>query len=1021
MLLDFYRAVLPSTGPFCLFKGQTKSNEWYDTLEDLASATADYAHVGLPDVYFATAAFASFEGRTASNATVRRSICFDIDAGAAKAAKHGDKVYASQQEALAAVVQWCKSHEVAPRYIVSSGMGLHVYFTLEEDVARSEWLPVANGIKERALADGLRIDPTITGDFVRVLRPPTTLHRSGARVEVLWQSNKSHPLAELAAKFAPLARATPADRPRSLNDDLLDNAYVGPPRSVLKVVKHCGAIRHVARQGGNVPEPYWRAMLGVVKFTVEGEVAAHQLSSGHPDYSYEETQAKFDRWNAGPTSCDTLAAENPEACGKCQWRGKIKSPIVLGNMSDAEVQAKPEVARVVEERRQEVEASLPTPTPAEDEPRMPWEGYLPEGVSVDAGGRMCAWRDVKTPNPDGTLSTTRVLTAFSPVVYWFPQWADATHSGDEAVMDMFVYKIDDGRVDHFRMPVKLAAKNDTLLGFLAAYSILPMSNETKNMHADFVRASLERIRRSGLRPKITSRLGVDYDRSGALFVAHGEFVCSADASISRGIVGDRLVRAAMDYTVDLPASANGSWSYDEWYEPTAARAKRHVDFLNKHYGHAGMEPYRLAIALAWASPMLPFVEGTFVPRADLAGGGLTVSLHSTSSGRGKSHAQRNAALAFGDPGRLVQQRDERATTENARTEILAHAGTLPVFMDEMGEVQPEATANLIGMIGNGATRERMTRELSTQGGHKIALIALMSTNRSQRELVSLARTESPAMLRRMLEIGCDSVPDVQDDGTYGRDLAALQDCRGAVGLLIHSTMAKLGGEALNKLASECAEKARAMIGGTQDGRFLWRALGAMLAVRRILKYHGLELFNTTELVAEFKKWHDIGYQFAAENTLPQDGAALLSLMLTELTSKTLFTSQFGSDDGTINVPLNDRMPDTVVARAVTDDRVVYVSIEAIKEWAFRRKAAFSTLMSRAKESGLLVPAAADQPTNFTHRVNLYYGTKLNQGSRIGCVCIRMASEAAGTGSNVTPLRRRPPAPADQMPSSAASP
>lgn len=1021
MLLAFYRAVLPGTGPYCLYHGQTKRNEWYDTLDDLVSATEDYASE--PDLYYATAAFMAPGSRSSSNASTRRTICFDIDAGEAKFAKHGDKVYPTQRDALHAVVNWCKDRGMLPRFIVSSGQGLHVYFVLDEDLGRDEWLPLANAVKAAAIDDGLRIDPAITGDFVRVLRPPMTLHKSGARVEVLWESPKVYNRQDVADTFGalPVARA----RERGLNDELLDNAYVGPPRSVVKVIKNCAAMAEVARTRGEVPEPYWRAMLGVVKFTVEGEAAAHMLSNGHPDYNHDDTQAKFDRWSAGPTTCDTFAAENPSACSSCPHRGKIKSPILLGSMTDDEVAVVPAAQAVVEERMQQAETALGLGASyeGEDEQAPPWDGYLPDGVKVDAEFRMGMWREVKTPTPDGKTETTKVFTVFSPVPYWFPQWADAAFSGDEAVMDMFIYKPGEGRVDSYRMPLKAAAKNDTLLTFLAGYSILPMSNETKTMHADYTRMALERIRRAGQRPKIANRLGADYDRQGDLFIAHGPFVCDKAGSVSRGIVSDKLGRSADDYTVDMPPSPTGQWALGEWYPVLLDKARRHVEFLNKHYAHPDQAPYRLAIALAWASPMLAFMEGTFIPRADLTGGGLVVSLHSSTSGRGKSHAQRNAALAFGDPNRLVQQRDEASATVNARMEVVAYAGTLPVFMDEMGEVQPQHVANMVSSIANGATKIRLNKDLSALGGHKIAVVALLSTNRSQRELIAMSGTETNAKQMRLLEIGCDHVPDIEGDGSYERELAELQDCRGAVGMLIHAAMARLGGAGLNRLGQECAEKARKLVDGAQDGRFLWRALGAMLAVRRVLKLCGLELFNGDDLVGEFRKWHDVGYQFTVENTLPQDGGTLLGLMLTELTSKTLFTNAYGAEDGKLNLPLNDRMPDHVVARAIRDDRIVYVSTEAVRDWAFKRKAAYQTIIQMAKESGLLLPVSPDEPGNFTHRINLFYGTKLNQGSRIACLCVRtsaLAAELPAPMSNVTPLRKRTAAPV-QTPSSAASP
>jgi hypothetical protein len=84
---------------------------------------------------------------------------------------------------------------------------------------------------------------------------------------------------------------------------------------------------------GKVEEPLWRASLGVLCRTVQGDAICHEWSEGDPRYSESETQGKIDRLRAnatGATLCATLSAHRPEACKACPHQGKIKSPISLG-------------------------------------------------------------------------------------------------------------------------------------------------------------------------------------------------------------------------------------------------------------------------------------------------------------------------------------------------------------------------------------------------------------------------------------------------------------------------------------------------------------------------------------------------------------------------------------------------------------------------------------------------------------------------------------------------------------------
>jgi hypothetical protein len=55
-----------------------------------------------------------------------------------------------------------------------------------------------------------------------------------------------------------------------------------PASSALKIIENCPTLAHVAQVQGNISEPLWRSMLGVVKFTTEGEPLCHEWSLGDP-------------------------------------------------------------------------------------------------------------------------------------------------------------------------------------------------------------------------------------------------------------------------------------------------------------------------------------------------------------------------------------------------------------------------------------------------------------------------------------------------------------------------------------------------------------------------------------------------------------------------------------------------------------------------------------------------------------------------------------------------------------------
>lgn len=1005
MLESFYRAVLPAEGFYALFEGKRKQHVWCESIDELTRETQ--ARSEQRDLYFATSSFAHPTERTIANALHRRAFCFDIDAGEAKHAKHGDAVYPTQRAALADLGRWVQDTGLTPSWVVSSGTGLHVYFLLDEDVDIPTWRPIATHLKAMAAATSLRIDPVVTADAARILRPVETLHSSGAPVKVLLKpTGRLYALAELdeaTRGYAPVTAVAP--KPRAANAMFLEPP-VGPPRTLAKVTKHCAAMRHAVSARGDVAEPYWRAMLGVIKFTEEGVDAAHAASEGHPDYDYAETQAKYDRWTAGPTTCETFEAENAQACAGCRFRGKVKSPILLGELNDEEAAARPPVP-----------APTPAPTPlptvevvdddftalgdAEDAPAptYPWTGHVPEGFKIGPGpsGFMAsAPRSIQVEDPTGGKKTIVVDTQFANVAFWFESWAAGSSDSDQAQAVFCVHDATRRTTSRYTMPTRNAAQRDAMLGTLASQNVqvYPSTQASKQLMEDYVKASLERIRAAGQRPKIADRFGTIYDSTGNLVVAQGKYLIHGDGSIVEGVVQDKLRPRSAAYRVPLPDTDAGKWGPEVWQTHILPAARRHADYLTEFYTDENFRPYQLAIMLALASPMLAFMEGAFYPGNPLPGCGLTVTLYSTRSGIGKTAAMRAAALAFGAPSALAPQLDDTNATANARHGMMLQSGTMPSFMDEMEKVEAADLAALISSVGNGASKLRMDKNTALVGGVTTALINVMSANKSHREIAAVARNESDATQLRMLEIDCTSVQEVSRERSVQESEArgALHDCAGALGALVHYQMCRAGPKVLNALGLKYADEARGALGGRQDGRFLWRALGAMMAVRDFLAMAGLPLFNRAELVAAFKVWHDAGYEFVRDRLAPKNGPDLISMMLGDLAGKTLITAT--KTDLRLNamkfdIPLNEHVPHEVVARSVLNERCVYVRVDALRDWATRNKISYQGIVRMARDAGLLELMDAGDPQSFQKRFDLYTGTRMAQGVRVMVMCIRL--------------------------------
>src|SRR5581483_11111542 len=119
------------------------------------------------------------------------------------------------------------------------------------------------------------------------------------------------------------------DRPiKSINLDHLNPTFRPEP-----ILAGCAQMQRLRDDAANQSRDSWWHCLGTLAFCEGGDPIAHQLSSGHPKYSFAETQRELDGWRAkadGASLCETFDRKSPGVCGTCPHRGKINSPIILG-------------------------------------------------------------------------------------------------------------------------------------------------------------------------------------------------------------------------------------------------------------------------------------------------------------------------------------------------------------------------------------------------------------------------------------------------------------------------------------------------------------------------------------------------------------------------------------------------------------------------------------------------------------------------------------------------------------------
>ncbi|GAB6052856.1 hypothetical protein JCM17960_16760 [Magnetospira thiophila] len=195
----FLTTILPADGVFFVgVKTQTGfRNIACLSIEEMEQIARQYDAQG-SDVYHACAAFKAashVDGqgkrrqRTQENVKSVKAFWLDIDCGADKAAS--GKGYVTIRDAAVALQDFVQTVGLPRPWVVNSGGGLHVYWTLTEAITKEEWDPVAHQLKALTRCQAIRFlaDDSRTTDVASVLRPPGSHNhkpeRGGAEVSQL--------------------------------------------------------------------------------------------------------------------------------------------------------------------------------------------------------------------------------------------------------------------------------------------------------------------------------------------------------------------------------------------------------------------------------------------------------------------------------------------------------------------------------------------------------------------------------------------------------------------------------------------------------------------------------------------------------------------------------------------------------------------------------------------------------------------------------------------------------------------
>lgn len=667
------------------------------------------------DVYFAIAGYLPPEKtpnnnyRTNARAVGCKVLSADIDVK--------DDAYPSLKDAGAALLKACNEGLPKPSWMVRSGKGLHVYWTLNAPLAPDAWKPLAAGFHKLLLKYRIKHDAARTTGISSILRVPgSTHHKDPAKplpVDVIGETGRQYDATALEEMIRAAVGDLPTfDQPRGPVNPALAAFTAGmvedTPVPFEQIMAVCQQMRRVAEAKGNVPEPLWQAFLIHAAYAPDPQATALQYSTGHPEFDRDATVRKLDYILAqgySPTRCATVELHNPGGCDGCPLRQDDSAPIA---------HARRAMGRRIEPAAPPEQALLPTAEGEVAAPLLAQHG-VPEPYFLTRTGMVAKSVDVGGESAD-------VIACPYPLV---PKALVRDEHERTYVLRMEYSVRAGGETREVDIPMDVASEERGLSKFLSSEGIFN-SDEYKRGTLQYVTYCARWMQSNAEEYFASASMGWTDDRVGFIV---------GDRLITRGHVSQHATSVAIEHVTEN-CVPNGT--ADRWYQ--AANV----------FALPGSEVHALSVLIGLGSPLfhLSGQKGVIYNLLGEGGVGKTTLLNFISS-------------AWGRPDSEIAKLDD---TVRAQQAIFGAYSSIPVTFDEITNIDEDAMSNLAYAITSGRTRHRLNRAGQLRRNDTSWDFVLCTTsNGSLLDLLGKDNAAGVAQQSRVFEVQLDR-------GTIPRDV-----------------------------------------------------------------------------------------------------------------------------------------------------------------------------------------------------------------------------------------------------------
>jgi hypothetical protein len=916
--LEFFQTVLPAEGVFFVVLMDVGSGKIrhlaagsHDELVKLVDKYRDDEQVM---VYHACASYREpyietdkKRWRVSENWSRAQAFWMDIDCVPEKAEKNAG--YVDKASGWAAMKIFCGKTGLPLPMVVDSGNGLHCYWPLTKPINSQSWRKLADALKALTVATGFLADPSRTADFASILRPVGTINRKGEdrEVKVKRVCERIEPEALAASLKAAVNKFCTVSKPKPnnsapLNDDLIAHLPDTLESSAELAASKCAQLAEMRDTQGDVGYEHWRGVIGIIKHCVEGEALAVKWSERRAETGHTQIDAveKLASWSSPPTTCEFFSQKNPTGCEGCVYRGKIRSPIVLGRVVPE--QTAKEATVVVDGETLTVEVPAP-----------------PEGYGYVATG------------------TTRYLTDADGIVHskvFTPVTLYATHrivheSGSYGLA--LRAHLPRGRIREFIVPTSTLASPTELTKALSDKEITTTQAKDASMHLTaYLKDSLNKLMTEADEINTLTSFGWHYDMQSFLL---GDKLYHRDGSVRKVLLGGYAA----------------SHAHAIFNRPPTATVSGYARALNDIYARPGMEPFQYAVCSSFGSILSPLGEDAYC--------GLMLALIGD-SGKGKSSVGRAALFAWGDATAMTISGDKEGATENARWATLGAFQNLPVMFDETTKMDSEDLSRLAYTVSLGLEKKRVK---STQTGLQMApqqswrMSPIITANNDIHMALSALVANSGAEAVRIVQIQMDRYDlPVLSEAEAPSALEQMRRNRGAAGEAFIKHVVSNLDEVYEAWRHNIAEITKYVKGS--KFRLYRNHAACSLTALQITNHLGITSFDyNTMFEFAIKLMQELSDDVNTNST--QSPQEWFNRMLNELSPRILKTEEYRDSRDKLGPEKTDRINGAIAGRYIRSNAVLYLVRKDFREWCALNRVEPSKLESfiRAQDAWLEVP------------------------------------------------------------------